>query len=1858
MVRRCLYIAFVVIVPLAVVLIAGWSIVMKDRWAKRRLHELLTVQAAQTLDAEVRVGGIDGNILTGLKITDLAISEGRSLAESTLVSVDEVALEYDLWPVIRREVPPVESVREVRISGLRGKLSRDEEGRLNIQRFLDLRKPPKKPPTARFKGRIVVENAEVRYTDRGASPSFLSDLDVLVGNIDLTADFARPEAIDYRLSADGYEAPFERMEAIGSAVLANNAVTANAMVLGADVPALYQRFAANPALDVVSGVADAQLNVCVVPGELVHYAVAGHVGGLAADVAALQGERVVASGDFTVTPAGVDLPRINLTALGSRIAGRGAVFDLASPTIDIEATATDVDLGRWAGLVPEVQEALPEITGTDRVRVAARIAGPLTAPDVRVAADFPREVRVAYPLPREPTEERVGAGELPEDIVLRATARGLSISAAVPDIETRDVKARVSFRELEVGDLSELLPEQDYLKQLTAAPLRDVSAELVYSRDTPATAGRLEIDRVETEHGPVEGLDIDYALAGRTIRADASAENLLGARLHAEGLIDLTEDPLSVYAQFDASNIDAAKVASIATLEEMGLSGTVAASGVAAIRGRELQAAAQVSGRRLTVQGIDVDEAAANIGLTREAADVRYLSASSPLGAVWARGQLEFGGPMDVEVAAANVPLDQVRAFVEERQQQAEEADDADDAERAEPVRLAGSAFVHGHVKGELKSPEVRADIAAFDVGADKWTAPVFAANVAGTPRSVRVTNALVRRGTAVASADLSLSDIAWPPGSFFSEEPPPEDPEAELPPLDGTLEGSVSLAGLDLSHLQEFVSLPDNVLLTGLVGANDIGIGGSLQAPRAEGPISLRHGKAALTDQGVAVGPLTVDADLLATRHAVTVRNASATSSAGSLALTAELSGWDAEEGPQLIGELTARDLKIGSYTPAEGVLARLDGAVDSVHATVAGPLSEPWPAVSAEVAAEEVRFGRRAVRDISAALSYQDGLLGARQVGCRLAGGEIEIPVASYRPADGKLFADARITGISAPQVLIWAGDLASEGQGDADAVRDRFYGFAHRLRGTIGADKLMVGNYLTDLWGTLEGLRIDGAEMDRKPVPDVEVGCRFSGLAAVSESPERGDPEAEPSSPLARLHVDDITVSSDLPAGYLTANGSIHWDGDVDLTAQADLVPVSVLEPWLPANLSLQGDVALTARARGPATDPEIRASIDVFNPTVAGLSFDLLQATRIDVTGDAIVMDGGLLKRGTHEMQVSGQLPFDRDALRLNGKGPIAFEAKMIDWPLQALVDVAQDFAERGAAASEESVWAQCKADGLLTASLNVSGILNTPEVRGYLSVERGATFHMASWPEQSRVEDIWLDAVLGPSPTGVGSMIEALNCHARLDRTAFDLKGRAELSQLAADRWLDNRIQEITIAATAEEQRLPGGTLARDIDARLKVFTDPTGWHVVKVEQATAGLGKGQATLTGAALIDTLQLDQLGHVPCDLRLRIDDGRIAYGKVVKRARVNGVIAARKFASRTTRPLPAWFLEKLPPDAPTDPAAPIQIVSLPVDRDTGKGSLTVTRAIIGLPGKKEPAAEEAGQEQPPEAGERFVIHGLPLSLPAPRMDVSVAIGPNVTVNTPIVEADVIPDARAIWISGTPQAPRIEAAAALRRGRLRLPRGNLNISGAEAEVTIQPATWLLETRSARRKLEITGRVSAHAEGTVRTAVEEDRPPIPVHVKLELAGGLPPGQLRDMVEVSSSPPLGESRIYELLALSPVSPGAQVAAGGETPLQEMLAGLVAQNLLEGVLHPLEEELTEALGLEEFEVIVGLDQPVELRVGKYLLKNLLASYHRTAGGPEDEFDLQLSYSIKDRYQVTYQTDEESRQQVRFEYRWQF
>jgi hypothetical protein len=1866
MIRRAVLLLLLIVVPVGTIVLAGLGFVSRNDWAKRRLQEAAAVQLAQTLDAEVRVGNISGDLVRGFTVRDVAVSEGRSFAEGTLASAKSIHLKANVWEVLRKRTPPIAALVEVRVVGLRGKLARGPDGKLNIDRLIRRVKPPTAALKARFRGRIIIEGAELEYADHALAPPALRGLALRLVNVDASADFARRDMVDVALRADGAAAPFARVEASGSYVLSSRAAWVNATVTGARLPDLYNRFVHNPAARIHSGVVNATGNACLLPGQPPDFAVIGHAAGVSADVAALHGERVQGQADFVATPAGLELRNVRAEALGATISADGCAFDLKAPTLDLTASATDVDLDRWAALAPRVVESLPKITGARGVRLQGRITGPLTDPDVTVAAQFPSRVGVEY---AAPVEEPAEGQEPREPPVARAEASGVTVTASIPDVSTQDALVQVSAAELDTSDLGVFLPEQEYLSKLQPAPLHNVKAQIAYSRRTAAAGGHVVIEEIDTDHGPVRGVQVRYALLGRALRAEVSAKQILGGQASANGLLDFAGERPYVYADVDTDGVDLEALADVLGLKDYNIQGRADASGVLTLHDQELGGAVEVASRGASVDTVELDTLHAHLGLTDEAVDVRYATATSPLGAVWARGTVPLKGPTELEVTAANVPLAQARAAAEQFGRK-EPAEEPEETPKKEPVEIGGRAFAHGWVRGELRTPQVTADVAVFGGSVGGVTTEAVTASVQGTPQEVNIANLLARRGTATLSGAVTISDIVWPPGTLFAQEPAADDDEVPPPAppvIDGQLEGVAQVRGADLGQLKEFLDLPPDLRIGG-VAQVDAQISGTLQNPTAVGRLWASHLKAMQETNGVAAGPVEFAGTFAADQDSVRVVNGSASSAAGSLTVSGEVGGWHAEEGPFVVAQFGASGLPISAYTPADGPAALVEGTVDSLTGTVAGPLEQPWPTVKAKLAAHEVRFGRRQARNIETDLGYREGVLSANNLKCDLAGGALAVRAASFRPSDRKMFADLTGTDLDAQQLAFLAGDVASAGREDPGsiALRDRIYAYGHRLRGKLTARQIAIGGTPEGLEGRVKGLSAQDTEFDRKVVPGVSADFHFAGLrigAPAGEPPKEGTARPLPPA-LAQVRVDGLRVTSDpIGKGVILVHGediskgaTIDLGGDVDLVAEADLIPVGAVNDWLPRDLKLGGDLSFAIKAKGSVEDPEVWSSFEVFKPTVAGVQFDLLQAAYVEVQPEAITLTGGLLKRGANEAQVNGSLPFDRKRLRLDSDGPVSLEARIEDLPADVLLELGDEFAAKPAGPeSGPSLWKEARATGMTTAWLKVAGKLGEPEVTGGVSMEPGGTFRMASWSEDSTIRDIGGDLLLGKSPTGVGANVEALHVRGRWQDTQLALDGRAEVSHLAANELLDNRIDELTFTAKADKQRFPGGTIAKDLKAVVKAHTDPEGWHVLTVEEGHAKLGSGSATLTGAALLDTLHLSELGSVPCDLRLVFDKAQVKYGRAMDRGQVDGTLVARKFASRTGRRLPESFLAGQAPGDSLDPLAPATIATARKDSPGEPGRLEITRASLGIPKRKEPTEAEGAVPETPQPGQERHLYGLPSYLPSPRLDVTVAVGHSVDFDTAIVHGNVVPDPKAVRLTGSPQAPRLVASASMRDGSLRLLRGNLEVPDAGVKVETSPEPYVGLQPPLQRELALRSELHGHAEGTVSGTTLTGESIGPFHVKLDLSGGLPPDHV---LTASAEPPLSSSEVYELLAVAPLRPGEQASPSGSQTMDQILAGAVASRVFSGVLEPIEQELSEALGLEQLQVTVGLNQPVEFRVGKYLIKDLLVSYMRTAGGPTEEFDLRVSYKVSDKMQVSWNTDEQQQNRVAVEYRWQF
>jgi len=1851
MIRRLIFLLLAVVVPVGVILLAGRRFVSRDGQAKRRLQEALTIQLAQSLGAAVRVGELDGNLASGFEVQDVAIANGPTFERGVFASAEAIHVRCNVWAAVRRGTSPIEAVEEVRVVGLRGSLIRTPDGKLNIDRLLPKRKGPAAAPGPRFKGRIVVENADLVYTDYAREPPALTGLNVHLTHVSGTADFARRGVVRFTMAGNGEGAPVGQVEASGSYVSEDRAWSANASVTGVDLAALSQRLVRHPAVQVRSGTADAVANVCLVPGELVDYAVSGHARQVTAQVPALGGESVTAEADFSATPAGLVLTGLRGTALGADVSIEGTVFDLKRPTLDLTASAENVDVERWGEVAPKLADALPKVSGAEAVQLQGRVTGPITNPDVTFTANCPSSLELRYA--RKP--QAAAADDKPPAPAVTGRASGVAVSVSAPDLQTGDVVVRASADEVSVGDLAPLLPEQDYLTAINPSPVHHLDAEVLYSQHTAATAGHVTIDAVETDRGTVRGISVDYAVVGRAVRANVSAASVLSGRLKASGLVDFSGEEPEAYAQFEADDLDVGELVNAAAQERLEAEGRASASGALVVHGGKLEVAAEATGHKVRLHGVEADDLHAYVGVTNDALDVRYLTAAGPMGVLWARGTVPFDGPMDLEAAAANVPLPQVQAVVE---------GPAAEEDTVEGPRVAGTAFAHGRVRGDVGDPHLSADVAVFGGGLGKVASEAVTAQIDASPEEVRLSNLLARWGTGVVSGEVVLSDLTWPPGSLFADE---EAGSEEASQIDGSLQGSLRLAGLDLSQIGESVELPPDVYLMGL-GAAEVDLAGTLSEPHARGSVSATRVKVLDERDEIGIGPIEFTGSVEADRDKVRLTKASASSDAGSLTAWGTLSGWGTEEGPSVReAGFEAHDLSIASYLPAEGPLALLSGTVDEVTGTVAGPLSDPWPTVSAEVSADEVRFGRRVAHNVGGTLEYREGELSAGEVSGEVAGGTVEVTDARYRLSDGRLNADLGAGRLNAQELVFLAADIAAQERDDGEAVRDRVYGYGHRVRGWVSAEELQVEGTLDDLSGRVVGLSTGRTEFDRRSIPGFTAGLKFTGLALVPPEMEASDEEPEPDVPaaIARLRVDDLRLESEpIGEGVVRVHGqdisqgaALHWDdGRMDLVVDVDMVPVSAISEWLPPGLDVGGELTLTVNleAKEASESPEVRGSLTVVGPTVAGVRFDLLEAAYVEVQPHAIVMTGGLLKRGLNEVQAHGSLPFDREHLRFDLDGDVSFEARIDELPAEVLVQLADELARHAPGAERAgSLWGRCRTDGLLTAWLNVTGRLREPQVNGGVSVEQGATFRLADWAEGSSVHDIKADVTFASSTTGVGAQVNAVEVTGAYENTTFDLAGEVDVSYLDPDRLLQNHVQGLTLAirtAEGKKQRLPGGTVANGVDVVLKA-EDRDGWHEVRVEKGSAQVGRGTASLSGSLLLDALSLADLGRVPCNLRLVLDKAQVEYDPFfLKHGRVDGVIVARKFASQTGRALPAWFMEGAVEGDRRDPEAPVLIASVAGDSPSTREPIQLTRAEFGFPMR---GSLSAGSPSDEGSARRF--YGAAAYYPAPEFDLAMAAGRDVALNTVVLTARAAEDPEAMTLKGTPQAPDLAVRAVVSSGSVRLLQGSLNLREGGLKIRAAPESPIGQVPETRRELAVTSEVWGEAEGTVSGTTLTGEQVGPTEVTLKLSGALPP---HHELTASSRPPLTTEQVYELLALAPLRSGREPSGQASLTTDELLAQAVATRVFGEVLAPMEEELSRTLGLEQFEVTFGVNQPVEFRVGKYLVKNLLVSYMYGTGGPEPQFDLRVSYDLRDKYGIGWHTNDRQQSELSLEYRWRF
>jgi hypothetical protein len=675
-----------------------------------------------------------------------------------------------------------------------------------------------------------------------------------------------------------------------------------------------------------------------------------------------------------------------------------------------------------------------------------------------------------------------------------------------------------------------------------------------------------------------------------------------------------------------------------------------------------------------------------------------------------------------------------------------------------------------------------------------------------------------------------------------------------------------------------------------------------------------------------------------------------------------------------------------------------------------------------------------------------------------------------------------------------------------------------------------------------------------------------------------------------------IEDIRVEAQYGQGLILAEGWAALGSEIYLVADASDLDLHNLSAWAPVPVSAAGSLQFTSVISGPVDQPVVKASVDMTDVTVEGLRFDLVSVPIVNVAEGGIDIDTLIVKRGPHEMTAKGHLPFTWDGPKVPTDQPVTFFAALNNADADTLRGFAEEYYRAHHPEAISNPWSAMRAGGRLDASVQIAGTLSQPTLAGSLNVTDGE-FGLARWA--GSVRDVNLELEMVPSPKG-GSELRLTNLTGMYDETELRGHGQVLLKYIAMDRLIDNE-WDVVVDAAGPRLSFLGGNVAQDLALEAHLRTVEPGKAELSFARGEAKLGGGKAVIEGGVLLTSLKWSKLHENDFDMTVSLDKARVKYGQTF-----NGLVTGR----------------------------------ITVTNEEGKpanisGGVEISQAVVGFQA---------------DGGAAVELHGAPASAPAFVVDLRGAIAEGVSIRGGGLNLPLQPDRNAVRLTGTPQEPKLQGRAVAQQGRASLPGGFLAIKSFSVDFDVLPVAGEVTTP---RPLQVCAQVMGQAERLVSEVEIDGQVFGPVHLYLNFFGELP-GTVE--VKASSEPPLAEEEIYAILGAEPFGGLTAARDAGTQALSERFVSLLAVGLRAGVFEPFEAQLRELLGLAEFSINIALEQPVEVRLGKYLVRNLLVSYRQSLGGEgKNQWWLAISYEVGPGTVVSYHTRDDGEERFSVGYR---
>ncbi len=248
-------------------------------------------------------------------------------------------------------------------------------------------------------------------------------------------------------------------------------------------------------------------------------------------------------------------------------------------------------------------------------------------------------------------------------------------------------------------------------------------------------------------------------------------------------------------------------------------------------------------------------------------------------------------------------------------------------------------------------------------------------------------------------------------------------------------------------------------------------------------------------------------------------------------------------------------------------------------------------------------------------------------------------------------------------------------------------------------------------------------------------------------------------------------------------------------------------------------------------------------------------------------------------------------------------------------------------------------------------------------------------------------------------------------------------------------------------------------------------------------------------------------------------------------------------------------------------------------------------------------------------------------------PAFDLTLSVGNDVWFNNrSSINALMLGQGR---LTGTLRKPVLSANVKIARGWLRFPTQRMRITNGAVTVAWNPYSNSSQAEPPR----VTVNLEAETSLSTTSPLGGRRR---YNITMSVQGSLLSLEPEDIV--FKSDPAGLSRTQILAALGHFE---DIFGSGEVALNQQLRNVFTLAVSPYVLEPLESGFIEALGLEDFTIEYGFEQPLAVSASRELMDNVYVSYwsilNGTSSNTGSSYSLKLSYRLKDWLEIGYITD---------------